>query len=79
MLSASFVEELPEDEIPFGRYVARSGSQAYQVLNAMVVAGEARFLGERREDDSSRVIACHVGKSGVAENGTLLSTEMVPN
>lgn len=79
MLRADFVDTLPEDEIPFGRYVARSGSQAYQVLNAMVVAGEAKLLGERREDDGTSVIAVQVGKAGVADEGSLVSAGMNRN
>lgn len=71
MERATEIEVLPDyvDPDP-GVYVARSNTQAYAALLAMVAAGDAQLLGERYDRDGKRQVAVSIGKSLRQNRGT---------
>lgn len=67
----SVVEHIDENEpVPTGVYVAGAETQAFSVLKAMVAAGDAEYLGQRRDQGNQQYIAVAVGGQQVAEAAT---------
>lgn len=67
----SVVEYIDEDEpVPAGVYVAGADTQAFSVLKAMIAAGDAEYLGQRRDQGNQQYIAVAVGGQQVAEAAT---------
>ncbi len=62
LLVDGLTDGLPEP----GVYAARAGDPAYGWLDALVLSGDAKLLGERYDPDGSKYIAVSIGAAGSA-------------